>query len=145
MVGITYGWNKNHTNIVPQILGEVLKLDKDIKYKCYSVVYFITCQHEIFCGAYLSQNFEKKYVLKALINSSLFYFRMIRVNKGSHLHPRHINWYGVPNILNCFNKIQMPHQYKKLRLLTTGIRYQFLQRFKQQIITRCIGTCCNDL
>uniref|UniRef100_A0A0A9GPP9 Cl3646_1 n=1 Tax=Arundo donax TaxID=35708 RepID=A0A0A9GPP9_ARUDO len=58
-------------------------------------------------------------IMKALVNSSHFYVGMIRVNKGSH-------------------------QYEQLRLFTTGIRKKFLQRFKQKIVSCCIGTCRND-
>lgn len=31
MVSITHRWNKNYANIMPQILGKILKLDKDMK------------------------------------------------------------------------------------------------------------------
>lgn len=34
---------------------------------------------------YLSHNFKMENIMKGLVNSSLFYVRVIRVNKGSHL------------------------------------------------------------
>lgn len=37
---------------------------------------------------YLSQNFKMENIMKCLVNSSLFYVRMIRINKGSHLQKK---------------------------------------------------------
>jgi hypothetical protein len=34
---------------------------------------------------YLSQNFKMENMMKCLVNSTLFYVRMVRINKGSHL------------------------------------------------------------
>lgn len=86
---------------------------------------FSTCRHESFVTTYLPQNLKMENIMKALVRSSFFDFRMIRVDKGSHLQKKIV-------IDMCSNetykytqyfliRIQRHHQYEQLGLLTACI------------------------
>lgn len=149
MVSIAHWWNENYTGSVPQILGKVLNLNKNIYHTYITIAFGNVPALHLQKSAFTFLRISKWKISWKLWSTVPFFMSGWSESMKGPICQRTIDVYSSrtfqTSICCPMYRIERTHQYKKLRLLTTSIWKKFLQWLKQQIIGCCIGTCRDDL